>query len=70
MISNFRFPKKGLGSSVPGRWRKRTKLIPIMLATINRMNTQITSTSVNESEIAAACEEAVSKIGLKFVGIH
>jgi hypothetical protein len=40
-----------------------------MLVTINRITPQKTSTTLNRSEIAAACDEALSKMGLKLAGI-
>jgi hypothetical protein len=40
-----------------------------MLVTINRITPQMTSTTLNRSEIAAACDEALSKMGLKLAGI-
>src|SRR5665213_1081843 len=69
IISNFRFPKYGRGSPSPVRCRKRIKLTPTMLVTITRITPQITSTTLNRPEIAAACDEALSKMGLKLVDI-
>lgn len=62
MISSFRLPKYGGGSSEPGRCRKRIRLIPTMPTTIARMTPQMASTTANRLDIAAACGEAGSKI--------